>query len=256
MNNSDEVYLQMLKEENSKIGKKMEDANNMNKGILKVTGIPSKKIEEYVDRRQNLNTIINSYNGMGNINKLSGHFVEKLDEKVQENNDQINDTQAQIASLQTLRDSLTTCKEKRKVNKKIEQQQKIICKLKESNVKISKKQRFLIMPKKVRHMYRMKLLSKAETRVRVVEDSINYNNYVRSMLNPDDNLKDAALDFIYDLRGMLYESRLNHAQDVLDTVQQAKWTIAMKGATAIVLRKNVVDKLKNRIKTKKKTNTK
>ena len=249
MNNSDKVYLDMLKKESGKIGVKICKTNSHNHGIIKATGLPTRKIEGLKVRQENVNDVIDDYDGIDNINKFSRHFLDKLDEKADKNEEKAKEIQKQIKKLSDIRDGLTTTKRKSKISKKIEVKQRRIQKLQKANVKIDKKQRVFIMPKKIRDMYRLKLLSKAETKVKIYKDSLRYNKQMMSTIDPDSGLKDALLDFVYYKKEKHYKKKLKHANEILDTMQNANSTIAMKGASLIVLSKGTVDKF--RMKNKK-----
>lgn len=245
MNNSDKVYLEMLQKESNKLNKKINNVNEYNHGIIKATGIPNKKIEELKIRQQHVADEINSYKGIDKIGKFNGKKLKKLDIKADENNKKIEDIRNKIEELQGIRDNLTTAKRKTKISHKIEVKQRKIERLQQANVKISKKQKVFIMPKKRKDIYQLKLLSKAESKVKRHKDALRYNKQLQASLDPDSGLKAALLDLHYYNMCSLYRSLLRVDNAILDTIKGTDCTIVMEGAVLFTITKKAADGFRN-----------
>lgn len=248
MNNADKVYKQMLHDELNKINRKINELEINNQGIKALTNITTTEIESLKLQAENLKTQIANFVERQELGAVSETFVETFDEIVGINNEKRENVSANIEELRQLRNRLTTKRAIKKIDKKIDQQQKVLERLQKSDVRISNIQRAFMAPKHFIESKKQKILFNAQAKVNVAESNYNDIQELQAMLNPEASIKDSIMNVVYEIKGNYYLKKSNHSSEVLEQIQNSKNIVAMQGANAIVISKKLSNSLKNKLK--------
>lgn len=248
MNNSDRVYKSILQDKLTKINKQILELEKRNKGLRLLTDQTTTKIEALRLQSASIEEEIKNFTERQELNAVSDTFVETFDEVVGIHDEKRQTVQANLEELRQLQSQLTTKRARRKIKKKIEHQQKVLNRLQKSDTRISGVQKAFMYPKAYHEMKKNQLLHKAQAKVNVAEE--NYNDYseMQAMLKPEESMKDSLLNIVYEIKKNHYAKKAGRAAEVLEQMQQSKTIIGMKGAKAVVITKNLKNKLNDNLR--------
>lgn len=240
MNNSDLVYQTLLQRTLRQLEKQIKELEKKNKDFRALTDRTAVEIEGYKTEYQQIAQELQNYNQRMSVSKAGETSLDFIDDKVDEIVDRKQDSIDKIRQLENLKQQVTTTRYRRKIDKQIKHQQQIIQRLQKKHGRLNMAQRVIMYPKYYRTMRKLKLLSRKQGKVNVIEANIKDNELLKQTLNPNsviDNIKGA----FYDIRGQYYQKKLNHAQDVLKKMKNKHGTIRLQGANVTVLPKKVVE---------------
>ena len=243
MNNSNLVYQELLQRSLNQLEKQIKELERKNKGLRALTDKTATEIEGYKTEYQQIAQELQNYNKRINISTAGEASLDFIDNKVAEIVDRQQDSIDKIKQLESLKQQVTTARYKRKINKQIKHQQQIIQRLQKKHGRLNMAQRVIMYPKYYRTMRKLKLLSKKQGKVNVVEANIQDNELLKQTLNSNsiiDNIKGA----FYDIRGQYYQKKLSHAQDVLEQMKNKHGNIRLQGANVTILPKKAIEKKK------------
>lgn len=253
MNNSDRVYQEMIQKSMKSISAEINKLERQNRGLRAATDNMTVKIDGLKLQLQELNQELKNYEERITLSERKENKLDKTDAKVAEIIAKEESHVQKIRDLENMKKSLHTTRAVRKVNKQIVKQQEIIKRLQKKNARIDLRQKVIMMPKYYRVKKRSQLLNKQQAKVNLATANIHDVEMMKSMLDPENKIMDNLKSVIYDIKGAYYQKKLNHAQDVLETMQHSKSNIAIRGANAITLSKKTVNKLRKNNGLKKET---
>lgn len=253
MNNSDRVYQEMIQKSMKSISAEINKLERQNRGLRAATDNMTVKIDGLKLQLQELNQELKNYEERITLSEHKENKLDKTDAKVAEIIAKEESHVQKIRDLENMKKSLHTTRAVRKVNKQIVKQQEIIKRLQKKNARIDLRQKVIMMPKYYRVKKRSQLLNKQQAKVNLATANIHDVEMMKSMLDPENKIMDNLKSVIYDIKGAYYQKKLNHAQDVLETMQHSKSNIAIRGANAITLSKKTVNKLRKNNGLKKET---
>ena len=240
MNNSDRVYQELLQRTLKQLQQQITSLERKNRGLRAITDQTAAEIEGYKTEYQRIAQELQSYNQRIEVSKAGETGLDFIDDKVDKIIERQQDSVDKIRQLESLKQQVTTKRYQRKIDKQIKHQQQIIQRLQKKHGRLNMAQRVIMYPKYYRTMRKLKLLSRKQGKVNVVEANIKDNELLKQTLNPNsiiDNIKGA----FYDIRGQYYQKKLSHAQDVLERVKEKHGNIHLQGANVTVLPKKVVE---------------
>ncbi len=243
MNNSDKVYQLLLKQSLETISKQIKSLEQKNRGLRALTDKTTVEIEGLKLQYNEIVTTLKNYQERINVSDRKEAKLDKLDEKSDHISQEKKEHLAQIDSLKQAQNKMKTARAKRKVAKEIKKEQEIIQKLQKKNARIDKRQKAIMLPKFYREQKRSQLLSKQQAKVNQVTASMQDNQELQAMLNPD-KVSDRIKSVVHDIKGVYYQKKLSHSQNVLDTMQNSRFNITIRGANAITISKKAVNGLR------------
>ena len=247
MNNADRVYKEMLEKELTQINYKITELEQKNKGLRALTDKTTVAIEKLKLQASEIKDQIDNYNERIELGAVSETFVETFDEIVEINDERKQEINANIQELEKVKANLKTQRAIRKIDKKIEYQQKKLAKIQKGNNRISGIQRTFMYSKHKKAMKQQQILNGAQAKVNVADANLKDNQALKEMLDPKNSLKDAILDKVYDIKGQYYQRKKDRAVEVLEQMKKSNSTIKMRGAKAIVITKNLKNKLNKKL---------
>lgn len=247
MNNADRVYKQMLQDELDKTNRKIADLEIKNQGLRLLLDNTTVEIESLKIKAENLKDKIANFTERQELDAVSDTFVETFDEIVGINSEKREQAEENLQDLRQLRERLTTRRAIRRVDKKIEHQQKILERLQKSDARISTVQRAFMAPKRFIESKKEQILFNAQAKVNVAESTYNDIEELQAMLNPEASFKDSIMNIVYEVQKNHYLKKLNHASEVLSQIQSSNNIVAMQGANAIVISKKLGKNLKDKL---------
>lgn len=248
MNNSDRVYKSILQDKLNKINKQIIELEKRNTGLRLLTDQTTTKIESLRLQAAQIQEEIAQFTERQEINAMGDTVVETFDEIVGFHDEKRQTAEATLAELQQLKSQLTTKRAIRKIEKKISHQQQILQKLRKSDTRISGIQKAIMYPKAYREMKKNQILAKAEAKVNVAEANVQDMEALQAMLDPESSIKDSILNTVYEIKKAHYLRKADRANQVLEQMKQSKGIIGMKGAKAVVITKNLKNKLNNKLR--------
>ena len=251
MNNADRVYKQMLQDELNKTNRKITELEIKNQGLRVAFDNTAIEIESLKIKAENLKEQIANFTERQELDAVSDSFVETFDEIVEINAEKREKAEENLQELRDLRDRLKTKRAIRRVDKKIEHQQKILERLQKSDVRISNVQRAFMAPKRFIESKKEQILFNAQAKVNVAESTYNDINELQAMLKPETSFKDSIMNIVYKVQKNHYQRKLNHASEVLAQIQKSNNIVAMQGANAIVISKKLGNNLKDKLQLEK-----
>ncbi len=257
MNNSDKVYIDMITDTIKKIKERISNLENKNQGIRALTGRIDLELEALNLQCNKLEAQLQELESRIELSEIKESILDRLDESADKNIEKQEDIEQDIRQLEELAGKLKTKSAKRKISKKIEHKQRIIKRLQKKGARIDRYQRMVLLPKTRKYQKQEQILSKQEAKVNLTTAKINDNNELKAMLDPENSFIDSIKSTIYDIKGVFYKKRLNYAKEVLDSMQNTKSTIALRGANVVTLSKKAANKfrkMKEAAKAKEKEN--
>lgn len=250
MNNSDLAYKNMLQEKLKKINGQINDLEKRNTGLRALVDKTSITIERLKLQAKDLNEQIANFTAKAELNAVESVVVDTFDALSAKQNESSQKAEDKIKELEALKAKLKTTRAKRKIERKIEHQQKIIKGLQKGNNIVSGIQKIVIYPKYHREITRNKLLNQQQAKANYSKDRYDDIQQMRSMLNQDKTI-DRIKDAIYEFKGNRYLKKQKRAEEVLAQMKKSKHPIVMRGAKAVVVSKKIKDKINNKIEISK-----
>lgn len=248
VNNSDKVYEGILRKRAADIQKNIGKIERE----LNHTKLATRRAEtELLGLKKELERVREEIELLESIQDedkyYSDHAVVELLDRLSEKRDaKKEDIQNDIDELRELRQEIESRSIKRRIDKKIAKKQKKISDLQKKQIKIDKSQRSIIISKTRKNRMKDRMYSRQEGRVEYWENKINDTEALRSVLNPEESIKDTVLDTIYQFRNsLIYPIFLNRQQEILDVMHEKK--VHVIGANIMVMAKRTKNHIKNAV---------
>lgn len=246
MNNSDKVYQALLKQSLDTIAKQIQQLSQKKKGLIDLASKTETEIEGLKLQYNEIVTTLKSYQERIALSERKEKKLDKLDEKSDKIMKQQEEHEKQIEKLKEVKENLQTSSAKRKINKKIEKQQEIIKNLQKKQVRIDLRQKAIILPKFTKKNKREKLIAQQQAKVNLTAAKAQDNKELQKMLDPENKMTDGLKDIVYDIKGAFYKKSLEHSEAVLETMKNQTTNIAVRGANAITITKNIAQFLREK----------
>ena len=255
MNNSDQVYQQLLEKTLDRLQKQISDLERKNKGLRALTDKTAYDIEGYKNEYNDIVNTLKQYQARQEHSAIVESVLNRQDKKAERIISKQQARQDKINQLATLGQQATSARYQRKINKMITRQQKKIRSLNKKHIRLNKRQRVIMLPKYYLTKRRNSLLFRQQGKVHVVEENIKDLALLKAHLNPENSIIDRLKSTIYDIKGNHYQNKLSRQQEILKNMQQHKYAVAIRGARAVAMPKRAIRNLRNKF-TKEIENTK
>ncbi len=246
MNNSDKVYQVLLKQSMETIARQIQSLEQKNRGLRALSDKTTVEIEGLKLQYNEIVNTLKNYQERINVSDRKEAKLDKLDEKSERITKEQQEHHDQINTLNQAQNKMKTARGKRKVAKEIRKQQEIIRKLQKKNARIDKRQKAIMLPAFYRDQKRSQLISKQEAKVKQVAANMQDNQELQAMLDLN-KTSGRIKSVVHDIKGAYYQKRLNHSQEVLDTMKNSNLNITIRGANAITISKKAVNGLRNAV---------
>lgn len=255
MNNSDQVYQQLLEKALNRLQKQISELERKNKGLRALTDKTAYDIEGYKNEYNDIVNTLRQYQERQEHSAIVENILNRQDKKAERIISKQQARQDKINQLAALGQQATSSRYRKKINKMITRQQKKIASLNKKHIRLNKRQRVIMLPKYYVTKRRNKLLFRQQGKVHVVEENIKDLALLKAHLNPENSIIDRLKSTIYDIKGNHYQNKLSRQQEILENMQQHKYAVAIRGARAIAMPKRAVKKLRDKF-TQETENTK
>ena len=246
MNNSDKVYELLLKQSLDTIKNQIQNLKQKKKGLIDLTDKTEIEIKGLELQYNEIENAIKNQQERITLSERKENKLNKLDEKSDKIAEKQEEHMEEIQKLQDVQKELKTARAKRKISKKIEKQQEIIQALQKKQARIDLRQKAIMLPKYARINKRERLIAKQQARVDLATAKAEDNQILQEMLDPENKITDSIKSIIYDIKGNFYRKSLSHSEAVLETMRNQNSNIAVRGANAITITKNIAQFLREK----------
>ena len=247
MNNSRKVYVEILNDRIGMLNKQIMALDTKIKNTKFTLAKDEKKLialqkeVEKIEQEKKEYEVTNAYDYKNNLS------MEVLDTYYDSKETKKQKIEEQIQDLNNIKAQLKTERAKKRVDRQIARRQEKIKKLQKKETRISGVQRTIIMSKRIVLNRKNRAFSKQEAKVDFYDNKLQDTQTIRNTLDPTASglkgIKDSVLDGIYSLKEKHYMKKKAKHDEILNTMKQRD--VGIKGASAIVMKKKAVDKLRN-----------
>lgn len=247
MNNSDRLYKDIMQEELNALNRRLERVLRDKYGIsghLDVRYFNTRGRRAFLsDRIATLSDEIENFTTYDPKNRIT-NYIDNIVARRETRSSDIADT---IDRLRHLRDTVTDCCSRRRIDKSIEYQQEKLRKMRRTNTYIDIIQRTFVMPRRRIDSIRTSMYMRAESKFDVFAAKHVYTESARRRLDPANHITHRALDFVYGVRSRYYEFRGARINNVLDQMNSTDNVAIMASSNFIVLGRDVANFFRDRV---------
>lgn len=245
-NNANSVYQSLLYKSLDTIKKQINSLESKNHGLRALTDKTTVEIEGLKLQYNEITQQLKQMEPRKELSEKKEQTLEKWDKKSDYIHQKEQKTAQSIIDYENLQQQLGTRRAKLKVAKKVEHKQQLIKLLQTTSNLIDKRQKLVMLPQYLKDKKRMNLLATQQAKINLTAAKIEDNKALQAMLDPTSSILDRVQAKIYDIKGTYYQKNLSHSLEVLNTMQQSKSNIAIRGANAITLGKKTIAKLREK----------